>query len=143
MDAMGDEHEHNTPKRSPPHGGSWFAWLDKLLPKDKDVGAQEYADTDGDHESKLAQVVDFVKTTYQAFLLHWPSPGVRFGRALEWRSDEEFGRAVSPTTMSLLNSFKASLAFPTRESTQVYATLGLSLLLCHLDLVLAIWSCFC
>ena len=70
----------------------WFFWTKSEV---TEQGAVEFTDTDGKPGHKFGRAIDTAKTIYQAFLLHWPPSGVRYNRALEWRTDEEFARAVS------------------------------------------------
>ena len=70
-----------------------------------------------DHEAALnaledgglhgrAESLQTVVETIEGMLEKWPVPKVRDGRALQWRTDEEFGCAVRPlllASLSLLN----------------------------------------
>lgn len=49
----------------------------------------------------MAHMLQTVVDTFWGWLGKWPVPAVRDGRALQWRTDEEFGRAVSPQPLSL------------------------------------------
>ena len=47
-------------------------------------------------EEELGEKVDDTVALVRGLLEKWPVPNVRLKRALQWRSDEEFGRQVNP-----------------------------------------------
>ena len=59
-------------------------------------------DTGKVEEETLGSKVDDALGLIRGILEKWPIPRVRDGRAFQWRSDEEFARAVSVYLASLL-----------------------------------------
>ena len=72
---------------------SWLRFADKA----KDDTAKVEAET-------LGSRVDDALGLIRGILEKWPIPRVRDNRAFQWRSDEEFARAVSATPLCLIPS---------------------------------------
>lgn len=77
--------------------------LDFLPWKKDEKENPDYKDVDGKPKFSWKTPIETVARIYKSFLEQWPPPGARFGRALEWRSDEEFARSVSSCHFVPLN----------------------------------------
>lgn len=58
-------------------------------------------DADAVEKETLGNRVDDAVGFIRGILEKWPIPRVRDGRAMQWRSDEEFARAVRPNDTHL------------------------------------------
>lgn len=84
--------------------------------KEKDEDNPEFDDLEDEKaKNSIKQNIDVVVRVIKSFLELWPSPRSRFGRALEWRSDEDFARSVSPLSLSQ-HSIMLLVFSPTRGS---------------------------
>ena len=88
-------HSHLQKKKEAAAAGHWtwlgffeHAWNTVAHRRaEKDIASVE--------KESLGNRVDDAVALIRGLLEKWPVPRVREGRAIQWKSDEEFGRAVS------------------------------------------------